>query len=233
MSAEQESTPNSPDLAATAPPLPRRRFQFSLASLLWLTTVAACLAAVWVMYRDLRKAKEDLQAARDEVLKYRGELGFLEIHDPKLIYARGIKPTKRNQWSWRLFLPKGHHYNLLLATKGIPPYDRLPDEPNVDRVIQNVFPGEYVLDAFAEATRDHKWCLHLGFADSDSPNDFDIVPLDEDSTEEGGIGTANQGEAVPTAGLELYRYRVYDRSEVNGHPTHPCAGFMIWIEEAK
>ncbi len=86
MAAEQESTPNEPDPAA--PPLPRRRFQFSLATLLWMTTVVACLATVWAMYRELQRTKAELRAARDEVQKYRDETGYLDISDPNKLYAR-------------------------------------------------------------------------------------------------------------------------------------------------
>jgi hypothetical protein len=71
MSDDRYATSKEDEPAADAASLPRRRFQFSLATLLWLTTVVACLAAVWGMYRkleasraDVKKTTLDLQAAR-------------------------------------------------------------------------------------------------------------------------------------------------------------------------
>ena len=71
------------DPAAAGPPVsPRRRFQYSLSTLMLLTTIAALLCAIFAMYRELKQA-------RAEVRKYRGEMGYLEITDPKKIYAQG------------------------------------------------------------------------------------------------------------------------------------------------
>ena len=47
-----------------------------------LTTLATCLAALWAMYRDLQQTKAEVRIARDEVQKYRGETGGLDISDP-------------------------------------------------------------------------------------------------------------------------------------------------------
>ena len=61
---------------------------------MWLTTFAACLAALWAMYRDLQQtkaeartevqqARAEVQAIRWEVQKYREEMGYLDVADPK------------------------------------------------------------------------------------------------------------------------------------------------------
>ena len=60
MTSEREANQNEVGLAVgpTAPPRPGR-LQFSLAALMRLTFLAACLGALWAMYRDLQQTKAD------------------------------------------------------------------------------------------------------------------------------------------------------------------------------
>ena len=65
---------------AVGPTAPTRRwwFQFSLATLMWLTTFAACLAALWAMYRDLQTGQgrtEGVARRGPEVSRRNGVLG--------------------------------------------------------------------------------------------------------------------------------------------------------------
>ena len=85
MTSDPEASMNEPDPIAAAPR--RRRLQFSLATLMWLTTLAACLAAVWGMYllleagrAEVRLARAELQAARDA--------GFALVESPSLSRSR-------------------------------------------------------------------------------------------------------------------------------------------------
>ena len=68
------------------------------------------------MYRDLQQTKAELRASRDEVQKYRGEMGYLDISDPSKIYARGIRTMGATKWSWRIYLPGKPQFRLCIST---------------------------------------------------------------------------------------------------------------------
>jgi len=232
-----EATQNEHDAAvlATVPPPSRRRFQFSLATLFWLTALVGCLVALAVMYRDLRKAKAELQAARDEVEKYRGEMGYLIITDPKKIYARSIT-TRPNRWSWRVYLPPGHVYEMPVTTTGIP-WKGLPSSRC--GTMMSLRPGEHVINANMEKERDGKWHAYIVIPDmpgdprSHGIFDADMQPLAQNTGTKSVVFEGNQRVGDPAAPFELLRIR----GSTNDDPTllhdELCDGLMIWIEEEK
>jgi hypothetical protein len=208
---------------------------------MWLMTLAACLAAVWGMHRGLEtsraeveRAKTELQEARDEVQKYRGEMGYLIISDPKKIYARGIT-TKPDRWSWRVYLPPGHVYEVPVSTVGVPKKG-LPSSRN--GTMLNLKPGEHTIEAAAEQARDDKWHLHIVISGDLLPNifDTDMQPHgQDDSRSRQGVFQGIQQAADSATPLVLLRFQSYKTP--NGDPTitppEPCDGLMIWIQEQK
>ncbi len=233
MTNDSEASPNGLDHAASAAPLsPRRRFQFSLATLLWLTTLAVCLAALWAMYRDLQKAESELQTARDEVQKYRGEMGYLEISDRNKIYARAIKTTTNDQWSWRFYLPQVERYQVLIAT------DRISTEgfPDQSASIGGISPGEHRLDAFWEPGHDDKWRLHDEFDRDGNVMDCVMQPLNQNyAPEANGVVGADQVIGDPGVPFELIRYLTFTTQAASGSEDRMerCDGLMIWVEPQK
>jgi len=235
MTREPEANSSAIAPNGTAPPT-RRRFQFSLIALLWLTTLVACLLALGMMYRDLQIAKTQLQAARDEVQKYRGEMGYLKIVDPNKIHLRALGQSGEH-WAWRFHLPERHRYRLLIASGALPDHE-LP-VPN-NRSIRNLSPGEYVLSAFAEPGLDGKWRLHSQifnnglFYRGRASADDEIPALDKGF--ETGLGDLC-GDVMITEPNERVRllgcHIVVDEENSPAHSTKQSEGFMIWIEEAK
>jgi hypothetical protein len=229
MSDDNESTPNEPTPPIAAPPLPRRRFQFSLATLIWLTTVVACIAAVWAMYRDLQKAKADLRAAHVEVSKYRGEMGYLDVVDPGKVYARSHRKLADFKWSWRLYLPESKMFHLCTAEHQLP----AKDLPSKDYGWEPLDPGEHLIEASLDKTPEGQWYLHLVIDGSSSRSlRFALDNFTAGCSEEAEIEP--QLEVDPGSPVVLLRLR--KTAIIDGllqGVREPCDGFMIWIEEDK
>jgi len=232
MTNDSEVCANLVNPTADVWPPRRLRFQFSLATLLWLTTLAVCLAALLAMYRELRQARDDLRAARDEVQKYRGEMGFLDVTDRSKIYARGLKIiSSANKWSWRVFVPQGRQFRLLLATSGIPATGFAVPE---DTEGLGLPPGESLIDASVDSS-ELGWRIQL-----DSRHEFH-THMERQIQDPGAwisssvVGEKYQIESGAREGLALLRVRK-DKTIAPGSnviDTQPCDGFMIWIEEVK
>jgi hypothetical protein len=120
MTAEPQATPTEPAPPTAATPRPRRRFQFSLATLLWLTTLVACLAALWPMYQRLRKAKEDLLSARAEISECHEEMSWPEVSDKTKVYARVARTWAEYSWNWRVYIPEQQSFRFCVSTSQIP-----------------------------------------------------------------------------------------------------------------
>jgi hypothetical protein len=217
---------SEPDRAAAAPPTPRRRFQFSLATLLWLTTLIACLVAMCVMYVELRRARE-------EIRKYRGEMGYLDVSDPNKLYAHGIRTEEMSKWSWRVYVPDKQKYELCMATKGIP----IEGLPRSDHRLRLAYSGEILVNAFAGTALDGKWRLAVKvtkrteFGAAASATECQISPLAGNMIYGGdGVGDDWQDRLNPGSPLILLRGREAKSTQVG---PQPCDGVMIWIEEAK
>lgn len=219
--------------AAAAPVGRRWRFQYSLATLMWLVTLAACLSAMFAMYRRLHQAEAATQTCRAEVRKYRDEMGYLDVSDRSLLYARqiptildGAEHTMRpeHEW-WRVYLPEGHQYKLRYAVHRIPK-DGLPERANAGYEISA---GEQIVEA------DATWSLlgkvvevrfygHHGDV---------LLPISETHHQVGtGVSPHQQTAVEPGSPLVLTRVRGVASSAAS-IPDEPCDGYMIWIEEQK
>jgi hypothetical protein len=236
MTNDREASPNESDSTGGATPSSSsRRFQFSLATLLWLTTLAACLVALWSMYRELRQARNELRAARDEVQVYRGEMGYLDVSDPNKVYAHGIRTVETNKWSWRVHVPDKPNYRLCVATK------RIPAEgiPPCNGSLSSLDSGEVLVDASAGASPDGKWRVTVkvtkrsGLGSVAYTVGTDMNPL-AGATQGRSVDETSQECLNPGSPLVLLRWREAKKRQgsVDWDP-QPCDGIMIWIEEAK
>jgi hypothetical protein len=215
---------NEPDPSAAAPPLLRRRFQFSLATLLWLTTLVACVAALGITYRNLRETKRELQTARSLLAICRVEMGYLDVSDPKKIYARGLRTMEPYKWSWRIYLPKKLRFKLHASIGGIP-YEAVPSTSDSEILLM---PGEHLIDVSAIPSRDEKWKLHIKLLDGPGA-DRDMPSGWNDGCETVGVFETKQEVVDSNSPLVLLRLRRIK----NVYYYQPCNGLMIWIEEAK
>jgi len=213
---------------------PRRRFQYSLSTLMLLTTIVACLAALWATYRELKQARADRQAAIEEVKKYREEMGYLEIDDPKKIHARGVRlipnAAVAHRWSWRVYLPGARQFQVYASTSRIP-IDGFPAErwPPI-----RTAPGENLIDASAEQGRDGKWYLSVHVRDVRGAS-RPMAPWKSGCSR--GVSEDGQQTWEPDKPLILLRYQ-NDVEISPGHfesvePPGTSDGIMIWIEEEK
>ncbi len=241
MADEHGALRNGADSTIPSPAIPPRRwrFQFSLASLLWLTTVAACLAALWAMYRDLQQTKAELRASCDEVQKYRDEMGYLEVTDPKKVYVRGVRTMSASKWSWRAHCPAIP--NSCFAYQHVQ-FQRTGFRPGKRAIILE--PGERLLDAGIEPGPGGKWRFHFATFDG-SVHDSEMEPLNSrfDLTRDVqtiGVNETRQEAAYPGLRLVLLQLRKMKITQGSPDGPHssttdgePCDGVMVWIEEHK
>jgi hypothetical protein len=242
MSSDQHASPNEPDPAVAAAAPPRLwRFQFSLATLLWLTTVVACLAAVGAMYQKLRartaeakaeveRAKGELHTVWMEVQKYRGEMGYLDIADPTRLYAHAFRPTGNYKFSWRIYVPKRPVLRLCTSHKAIP-WEEYPRPEGRMPILE---PGEHIIHVSAEPGRDGKWRSYVQ-VDNNFGEESEMVPLENSHA---SIQTTLSDERFASPNSPLVLLRVRKLMQLPGSPPdsnarRSCDGLMIWIEEAK
>jgi hypothetical protein len=214
-----------------APPLaPRRRFQYSLSTLMLLTTIAALVLALFATYRELRQARAERRAAVQEVKKYRDEMGYLEITDPKMVYARGVRTMAVNRWLWRVYLPKDRQFCVCTSTEQVP-MEGFPSQ--CDRC--PIGSGEHLIDVAAEEGRDGVWRLYYSVYDHNSIN-MAMSPL-KNGYSITGVSEGNQEAAWPDQALVLLRVQNPPETSA-GHVASvvgPAAatGIMVWIKEQK
>jgi hypothetical protein len=77
----------------------RRRFQYSLRSLLLFVLFFAMAVSCLTMYWKMKNAEEGLSY-------YRSLAGNLKIDDDKLFYAIALDSKEPNTWRWRVYIPK-------------------------------------------------------------------------------------------------------------------------------
>jgi hypothetical protein len=200
-----------------------------------LTTVAALLAAHWATYRQLKQARAERQAAldeaktrRDEVRKYRGEMGYLDVADPRKIYARALRNAAPDHWSWRVYLPKNGRFWLCTRTMGVPKKG-IPHADS-ESLIETHEAREELIDASVEKGPDGKWRLNYrGSSET-------IAPLE--SSESEGVTAERQETVEPGQPLVLLRMRKLKTTQTyRGFHTGPIAeptdGVMIWIKDER
>jgi hypothetical protein len=104
-----------------------RRFSFSLLTLFLLTVIVALSVSHFVMMRQLRDARLEIESVRRE-------FGYLQIHDPQRIYIAQIEGGESIGYRYRMHIPPGHRYLLHIADTEIPDTG-YPDHPRPTRTI--------------------------------------------------------------------------------------------------
>ncbi len=169
---------------------------------------------------------------------YRYETGCLDLvaANPTKIHSRGIGDLP-NRWAWRFYLPQGHQYRLLISTGAIPD-DEFPDPKGSSS--RTLSPGEYVLYAYAEPTRNGKWRLHSEvldrgmFAGGRGAVEDDIPPLNRGFHTGPADLCPEEAIVEPDSKLLLLRCEIDDDAEASPKlPEGHADGFVIWIEEVK
>lgn len=226
-------------VGSSAPPR-RRRLQFSLASLLWLTTVVACLVALWVTYRQLATLRQELEQVhvrdlelRDQLQFYRGEIGGVDTSDPSKLFAAGGRwEPQDNRWAWRVCLPEKRQFRLCVATTRIP----ANGVPSGSSTL--LAPGGHsIVLTWKKPRNGGPWTVWVGPVGKRGIVS-NVQPLVGEATSQ---GVAPGEELTVNAEKPLVLLRLRKLKAIPGPPDsssarddpEPCDGLMIWIEEAK
>lgn len=85
-------------IAAQAPPKRRWRVQFSLGTLILLTTLAGAVMGLFFVSRQADALRAENRVLRDQV-------GVLTVLDPAKVNVIAGKTTDELRWRWRVYLP--------------------------------------------------------------------------------------------------------------------------------
>ena len=217
------------DSSAASPPVfPRRRFQYSLSTLMLVTTIVALLAALLVTYRQREEA-------RAEVKKFRGEMGYLDVADARKIYARSFRAPGDNRWAWRVYLPEKRKYRLYMSQTGIPQEGFPYHQCNTP-----IASGELLIDAAAQEGRNGKWrlCVHVRGHEDEGGFSTEMAPIPGNGWGSESVSSREQKTLAPDKPLVLLRGRkMKDVGTVPGRDFQtdpgPTEGIMVWIEEER
>ncbi|MFN3152588.1 hypothetical protein [Bremerella sp.] len=113
--------PAKPTTDPAEPHSSRRRFRFSLLSMILLITIVALAISRWQLSEQLTQMKQ-----RNEQLAQ--ALGIPSITDPTKVTAIGVPTIVNNGWEWHLVIPQGKQYDLYVAFTHIP-QEGLPENP--------------------------------------------------------------------------------------------------------
>jgi len=121
--------------------MPTRRLpRFSLLNALLLMTIVALGVSLVVSARRNAQLDGLIRTVEAENLKYRNELGVIDVQQPGRIHAIQLPPQGDEPVKFRVYLPPGRTYSLKMRANDIPaggvPEDRRSD------ILQ---PGEYVI----------------------------------------------------------------------------------------
>lgn len=92
---------------------PRIHPRISLLTSLLLVTIAGMALVIVQLWREMQPLHRELETLR-------AEFGILGIDDDRKMHAILVKQPVGFQWTWRIWLPKGHDY-WFCASKKVPP----------------------------------------------------------------------------------------------------------------
>jgi hypothetical protein len=225
--------------------MPRLRPRISLLAALLLMTIAAMAVVIVQLGREV-------VPLRNEVRRYRTELGVLSIDDPTRVHGVQV-PTDGAGWKWKLYFPPGGNYRLRYHSGMIPDgVDRLerrdfgamkPSPESYFYSFSGPFREEKVIEARFKQL-DDKWVMQINF---DGAGWRDLQ-LDKDFAEY--LSNA-RSILFPTSNLNSDEQMVFEPGErmflikcremavskqpgggaINSHIRGPAPGIALWIEE--
>ena len=221
--------------AAGASARRRWRFQYSLASLMWVTTVAACLC------RDVRHVSEAGKRRGDrKVAKVsRTKWATWKSRDPEQGRTpETIRSVDPNKWSWRVYLPRGRIISGSARRRSRSPRKALPERCRAIQRPVAIEESNLVDLETAAGTGRPDWRCHHCTTAGYAVRRFDVARA-RHGEQRGVVLGAGIGRARGPLG-PLARAAPHGDREA---PTmarrywfalrDPCDGLMIWIEEQK
>jgi hypothetical protein len=182
--------------------------------------------------------------AEREVRKLRQEAGFLSVDDRKKLHAIALDTTEPGTWRWRVFLPKGHHYQMHAAFGDIPVEGVLPEGTYSGRSGQLTGQSdvEVLITAVLRIEPDRSWRLSthekiVGVqAESSSGSKGSQFqpgkPSNTGGTESDILGTSGQVTLDSRGPIVLLRYRFLKDSGGGSFRSTKgkTPGFLIWLD---
>lgn len=196
--------------------------QFSLSTLLLLTTIAALVITTFTLWLKVEPLRREVRRLRDAV----GELNVTDVTKP---HAIEIDTETELHWRWLVWIPEGESHVLRLETKEIPAVG-IPEitkhrigltgdgeELLVEYRVGREPNGNYV----GHLTGERQLISHNG-------SSLDWVGWSRRIIERRGVGKSTQ-QAVRNEPLLLLRYRVSEKAAGIPQIEDPSAGIAIWI----
>ena len=244
---EQPVEPESANVPQADAPRKSRwpRLRFSLATLILLATIVCLLVALWTTWRRQQEATSEAKMLRDEIQKYRDEMGYLTITDPSKAHAIGVPAHRNLQWQWRVYLPENRRFQLHVVTGGVPKEGVAGRGRGSGSTTSTFRSGESLIYAEVQKDRNGQWVFHVEEGIAAGSSTIGIHQTHERWIE-GGAGWSTQhvnpGQTQtfePGEPIVLLRLRVTEIIEkteggmVTRRATdEPCDGLMVWIESA-
>lgn len=219
----------------------RRKFQFSLRSLLLLTLIAVQAVASLLMYRRMSDAEREL-------VKLRNEAGYLKVEDETLFQAIVIPCEEPLTWKWRAYLPKGSKYSWHLNSGMIPAMGVLSGGASSPEMLPRTQGEEAVITVSIRKDpepKNKRWLFNLTYRSADGrekknigtsiPDQImdQILQAQMTNTEcfaELKAETRKRGESII-----LVKRRIGE--QISGtswaNSSKPQPGFAVWLEEGK
>ncbi len=217
--------------------------RFSLATLLLLATIVCLGVALWTTSRELDEARAEGEELRNEVQKYRNELGYLEISDPGRVHAIGVPVHGNLKWHWRVWLPDERSYRLHVVTGGVPK-EGVPQRGTSSGSSSTIRSGEMLIYAAVQKDRLGQWVFRVEKGVGGDSSTIGIHQTHQRWLEGGPGWSTRQVSPAKTRSFEpgkpvvLVRLRVSELVETTPDgrttrraPDEPCDGLMVWIEE--
>jgi hypothetical protein len=219
---EQPMPTAAPAAQATNQPR-RRRWQWSLTTLLLVT---AAVAAWTAWYR----ATDEADHLQREIATMEALTRKLVVDDPGQYAVVKLLENWNDENRWRIHLPPGETYELNLATeqvdeKGFPEPDRQFALP----------PGEHQLELITTGKKGKNWRVEI------LVDDKTVIEVDKAADWQSGNGWGETGgfsrsEQLPLTSPLVLKRRRFMRPQANGSwqtTPDPAPGILLWIESSQ
>jgi hypothetical protein len=234
-------------------PSKRRRWRFSLGTLILATALGLAIPANYLQYRDVQATKRHLWGRHTQMseelnglLRHHELFDRMHGEDESLIHVSLVPTGSNEEWLWQITLPEHQRYRIFYAVEGIPS-DGLPSRWSFGqeatgptwlkvrlhaegRCNMNRPPDDdAVLVAVQSFRRAHLYDpsarlnYHPGIHCCDLPRELHLWSV---------IGRDRRESFAPDAPPALIRMRTL-RPETMGtdEAEMPGPGFMIWLEK--
>lgn len=197
--------------------------QFSLSTLLLLTTIAALAVTTFTLWRKVEPLRREVRRLRDIV-------GELDVTDETKLHAVEIETETELHWKWTVWIPEGEHFVLRMSTKEIPvtgipeiAQQSIPLRASGEQIVIGYRIGKEPSGKFVgRLSVDQQLFVHAG-------NELDWVAWGRRIIERRGVGRATQ-QGRDGKPLLLFRYRVSETAAAIPQIEDPSNGVAIWLK---